>query len=265
MKPLVFIPYMRVLGLPFVTTLRGARAAGFHGVEISLLGMSKKAANDCRHMAQSLKLAVHFHQAWSIDENPTHWFNHLFHWLGRTQPTGYTLAEHLPDDDLPVVVYADRWRETLGHPNWWLQTASCFNERLARRITYDDFLKVVRRHSLPVVFDTQHYLEMSLGVSGVEGFPESISVLRDRLIRGWRELGPLVKEIHLCDSDPALGHSASRNVFLGCGRLPLRDFCRFVKESGWEGVVTPEVSPAHILGRRRRLEEIRRLALQYFD
>ena len=262
---LIFIPYCTLLGIPLFTTISGAKEARFHGVEIHLVSFrSYGAALLCRNRAGLLGLATHFHQGWSLRENPTHWYNHVLNALGYLPRNGYALADHIPPTGGPVVVYADRLSETRGRPNYWLQTCSQFGRDGRYALPYVRFLEAVRRHRLPVVFDTQHYLEYALNVRGVEDLPQDRRELFDLLAEGWRELGSFVKEIQLCDSDPRLGHTGGRNVFIGEGILPLRDFCRLVKESGWDGVVVPEVKPSHLL-RPRRIGELRARVIELFS
>lgn len=261
----IFIPYCAFLGIPLFTTLRGAKDAGFHGVEIRLVSFrSKRDALLCRYRAVLLGLATHFHQGWSLEENPTHWHNHVLNALGYLPHNGYALADHIPLTSDPVVIYADRIAEARYYSSYWLQTCSQFARDGRYALSYIQFADAVRRHKLPVVFDTQHYLEYTLNVRGVEDLPQDRRKLFDLLAEGWQELGSFVKEIQLCDSDPRLGHTGGRNVFLGEGILPLRDFCQLVKESGWNGVVVPEVKPGHLL-RPRRIGELRARVIELFS
>ena len=100
----LFIPYCALLGIPLFTTLRGAKEAGFHGVEIHLVSFrSKRDALVCRHQAASLGLATHFHQGWSLEENPTHWYNRTLNALGYLPRSGYRLADHIPPTQDPEI------------------------------------------------------------------------------------------------------------------------------------------------------------------
>ena len=254
--PQILIPYLALFGIPLFTTIRGARQAGFDGVEIHLAGQSQARALRCRSTAYRLGLRVHLHQGWSRDENPTHWYNHALSALGCLPPDGYRLIDHIPLGVLdPVVVYAERLWEASGRPFYWIQTCC---QPGAPKISFQLFLAAVERGQLPVVFDVQHYLEFRLGLEGVGDLPTDRRALMDLLGAGWKHLGPLTKEIHLDDADPRLGHTRGRNVPLGSGVLPLRDFCRMVKASGWDGTVVPEVSPFHLRGQRRRYAGLRR-------
>ncbi|MDP3727298.1 MAG: TIM barrel protein [bacterium] len=266
--PAILLPYFALWRLPAFTTIRGAKDAGFDGVEIHLAGQSQRRALACRAHARRLGLKVHLHQGWSIEESSSvHVWNRLMHPVGLLPRPGYRLAEHIPFGvNDPVVIYAERWRDALAHPNWWLQTCRQANARLR----FEEFVAIVERERLPVVFDLQHYLEFRLDLRGVGGLARPgilrnflPDVLMGYLTEGWHQLGPLVREIHLDDCDPRLGHTRGRNVPLGTGVLPVRDFCRMVKESGWDGTVVPEVQP-FLLHRHRRYADLRRQVADLF-
>ena len=107
-------------------------------------------------------------------------------------------------------------------------------------------------------------LEYACGVEGVASLPRRPQELRDRLFAAWKIMRPLVKEIQLADTDPSLGSSWGRNLPLNKGILPLREFCRMVKESGWDGRVVPEVQPMFYKFRRHSWAELRRQTAKLF-
>ncbi len=112
---------------------------------------------------------------------------------------------------------------------------------------YKAFVEIVKKYNLPIVFDTQHILELVFGVSGVEKLViYSDDDLNTALAEAWGELRPYVREIHFNNFVPRWGHTLGRNVFPDKGVLNLRAFARLVRSSGWEGVVTPEVTPRHL-------------------
>jgi len=263
MNPKVYLPYMKLFGYSFISLAR-IKAAGFDGVEIHIAGYSnKERLLETIAKAHTLGLETRVHQAWSLEESPTFWFNHLLNLFGQLPRTGYTLAEHLPADDVPAVVYANRWGEVVGHDKWLLQTCEVFDKDGNFKTSYKEFVRVVKTHDLGVVFDTQHVLEFMLNLHGVEGLPTDKEKLLELLIKAWDDLGPYVREIHLNDSNPRLGHHKGRNVFLGTGILPLKEFVRHVKQSGWNGIVTPEMSPLKLL-KPGELERLRHTVLNLF-
>ncbi|MEK7532000.1 MAG: TIM barrel protein, partial [Patescibacteria group bacterium] len=141
----------------------------------------------------------------------------------------------------PIVVYADRLTELKGAGRFWVQTSRTLAEKKST-LSYAEFVRTVKRLRIPLVFDTQHFLEYALSVYGVGRLPANSDRLYRVLEEGWQELKDLVMEIHLVNFNPELGSTRGRNVPLEEGVLPLRDFCQMVKKSGWEGTVVPEVS-----------------------
>lgn len=249
--PEIALPYVAPFGIPIFTTIRGARDAGFHGVEICLIGLCRSHEVVRRRAAHArrLGLSVTLHQGWSIEEGNRHPWNRVLHLTGQLPRRGYTLAAHVPAMPYPAVVYADRFGEAMRRPNLWLQTYCHRNGQGDLLLSFGSFLAAVKRWSFGVVFDTQHYLEYVHNAHGVEELPIDPHLLLRNLRSGWRILAPYVREIHLCDADPRRGHSWGCNVFPGTGILPLREFCKIVKESGWDGRVVPEVNPRYLRGR----------------
>lgn len=255
----VLLPSMSLFGLSASRMLESAKVAGFDGLELFLSPGAIESIGSYRRVAMGHGLKLHLHQWWSLDENPTHWFNHVWDFFGYLAPSGYPLKDHVPLGKEPTVVYADRCHEAIGHPRYWLQTVATFDAKGAYRISPDEFMRTAVWYQLPIVFDVQHYLVYRLELSGVEKLPRDPEVLLAILRDGWFQLGPLVKEIHLTDFNPALGHTRGRNVFTGDGICPLSEFCRLVKNSGWKGTVVPEVQPSHLFPYGpRRLAELRK-------
>ncbi len=92
------------------------------------------------------------------------------------------------------------------------------------------------------MFDTQHVIEHKLGRRGVTNFPQNQEELLLHLREAWFDLGEQTAEIHLVDSQIS-GDTMGRNVPLGQGVLPLKEFAKLVIESGWQGRIVPEISP----------------------
>lgn len=269
----VLMPYISLHGLPIVATLRRVKEAGFDGIEQHLVGASHHAVLATTRRAHERGLAVHLHQAWSLAENPTHWHNYVLKLAGCLPRTGYTLAEHVPFNIVeaafhdgvtwaPVVVYANRIPEVMNLRRWrrnfWIQT--CMPPGGQPQMDFAVFLTAVKMGKLKVVFDTQHALEFAGSCKGVSELPTDRGELLNRIQKLWGLLANNVNEIHLADFNPALGNTRGRNVPLGTGVLPLREFCRMVRESGWEGFVVPEVSgmfwrTEHLHALRKQVDE----------
>ncbi|HEY4510650.1 MAG TPA: TIM barrel protein [Candidatus Paceibacterota bacterium] len=246
----IFLSSGSIFPLSVSQAIRFARDAGYDGVEVvNLYGWRNKNVEKYRELARKYELALHFHEVWSLEDNPTHKINHFLNLLGRLPPTDSSLERQFGGVTEPVVVYPHRWKEVLDKRNFWLQTCSVHRDGKLRS-SYGEFLKIIIKNRLPVVFDTQHYLEWCLVTMGVENIPSDSLVLFNLLQQGWRVLGQYVKEIHLNDFSPSLGHEMGRNLFLGTGVLPLREFASLVRQSGWDGIIVPEISPTHILSLR---------------
>jgi sugar phosphate isomerase/epimerase len=260
----IHLPYITLFGVPILPLCR-IQAAGFDGVEIHLINYRDTSrVSETIARATRLGLKVSVHQAWSLEESPTFWFNHLLNFLGYLPHAGYTLAGHLPAGDLPTVVYASRWQEVTNHPNWQLQTCDILDEKQDFKISYNRFVRLVTLHKFAVVFDTQHVLEFMLNQHGVEDLPFDPKELLKLLTKAWDDLGSYVREIHLNDCNPGLGHHTGRNIRLGEGILPLKEFIQYVKQSGWDGIVTPEVSPFKLIA-GDELEKLHKMVVELFN
>lgn len=267
----VFLPYIELCYFPLAGTLGAIKRAGYDGVECHLVGslLNHRRVLAIRHEAEELGLGFHAHQGWSFEENSFLPQNRILDLLGCLPHPGYTLEEHVPQKLIlahdPVVVYADRFPEILGHDGYRVQTCSVFNEAGKHKLPFPEFCASVKRHGFPVVFDTQHYLEYAAGAQGVGNLTSDPRRVLKSLTEGWEYLGRYVAEIHLVDFNPTLGHARGRNVPLGTGIAPLHDFCRMVKGSGWEGTVVPEVNPLHLFHNSVRLRELRECVLKLFS
>lgn len=266
MRVPVLLPYIEFFGAPAFASFETARACGFDGVEVHLQPRMIKKVPQYRALAAKLGLTLHFHQPWNVDDNPTYLFMRLLQAFGQLPRSGYRFDDHFADVAEPIVAYPDRAEECAGRDNCWLQTCPTYRRDGLPRVAFVDFLDIVRRNHLSVVFDTQHYLEYRLSLTGVEGLPTDRYQLGELFAEGWKILGKHVREIHLVDCDPCLGHTRGRNVFPGEGVLPLHGFCEMVVASGWSGPVVPEVSPLAIWPRKRaRLAELSRIVRWLFD
>ncbi|RJQ37397.1 hypothetical protein C4552_00850 [Candidatus Parcubacteria bacterium] len=278
-KSAVFLPYgaLRIIpgGIPLLGSFVAIKSAGADGVEVHLAACrntSRRVINrqvlEYLRRAEALGLQMHLHQAWTLRDNPTHWHNWLLHYLRQLPREGMGLSDQLPypliSMGMPCVLYAEHYANpqalTAQH---WFQTRSSFGLNGRYRVSYAAFAAFAQRLRLPVVFDTQHVLEWRAGVRGVEWLPDRPAHLLAELLAAWRELGPLVREIHLSDCVPGGDHTIDRNVFVGEGRLPLREFCGEIKRD-WEGVVVPEVGPRHLIPWSRQLPKLVKRTREYF-
>lgn len=266
MRVPVLLPYIEFFGAPAFVSFETALACGFNGVEVHLQPRVIKKVPQYRALAAKLGLTLHFHQPWNVDDNPTYLFMRVLQTFGQLPRSGYRFDDHFAGVTEPIVAYPDRAEECAGRDNCWLQTCPTYRRDGLPRVAFVEFLDIVRRDHLSVVFDTQHYLEYRLGLTGVEGLPTDRYRLGELLAEGWGLLGKHVREIHLVDFDPRRGHTRGRNVFPGEGVLPLHGFCEMVVASGWSGSVVPEVSPLALWPRKRvRLAELFRIARWLFD
>ncbi|HLD61315.1 MAG TPA: TIM barrel protein [Patescibacteria group bacterium] len=240
----IFLPTISLAGTPADRALRKIKNAGFDGAEMVVSSHNRGQANQIRELANKYGLGLRWHQSWSLAENRTHWYNVVANWLGMLEPKGYSLSDILPKNQIePIVVYADRWQETLDRPLALLQTCSVMNGEGKRALSLDQFKRIAREYQPRLVFDTQHYLEWHFDCVGVGDLPTDRGELEAALWEGWQEFHHLVEEIHCNDFDPKRGHSRGRNLFPGDGVAPLESFAVMVLQTGWEGVVVPEVSP----------------------
>lgn len=244
------IPHISYLGLPLYGSLDEARETGFDGVECHLVSFKQgNTSRVTRWLESSLRtgLVIHLHQGWSIEESAEpRWppnQSEPLHWFGYLPSHPYQIFDHVPEEvTVPVVAYPDRYLELKGRENFWFQTAATYSGSGGTvNLDYGKFVELVQELHLPVVFDTWHFLEYSLGIRGTRDLPRSPDFLYKKLEDGWKIFGQCVKEIHFNDSSPY-----ARNVFLGKGVIPLQGFADLVKGSGWQGTVVPEVFPGHI-------------------
>jgi len=235
----IFLPYAEILWKKIPASLEEIRAYGFDGAECHLIGklLSKSYIDNLQKVAREFRLDIRFHQGWSWKTGQPNIYNLILCFLGALVSEDIPLLDQVKNvGTSPVVIYGNLVDQP-GKINFLYQTARLANSTLSFR----EFVDVVKKRNLPVVFDTQHVLEWSQDVHGVEGLPNQKEKIRDLVLDLWQELRHQVTEIHLCDFDPKLGRSRGRNVFPGKGIFPLSDFCTAVRESGWNGIVVPEV------------------------
>lgn len=269
-----YMPAMSLFPLPFSTTARLVKEAGFDGIEV-LLG-PRVNAQEVRVIANYYKLGVHWHELWSLEDNPTHFFNRIAAALGRISKKTEPLSVQAPSDlSEPVVCYIHRHTEIplSLREQFWLQTCSTYG----RISTYAEFVQVVKAGSFGVVFDTQHVLELKFRGAGVSDLATiSPGQLQDTLLSAWNDLGCYTKEIHLSNFVPSRGHTMGRNVFPDAGILDLAAFAGIVRSSGWSGTVTPELAPSALFPLSLpglplgvplwpRLQKLRFLLWQWFE
>lgn len=246
---------------------RIAKAAGFDGVELFCVD-----ANYLQEMVDIVKardLSARTHQLWSFVGGQNHWYNHVFRWLGMLRAEDMPLQKQAVLG-VPLIVYADKWREVLdshsGVQNFLIQTCT---EHLQRkfRLSWTEFLKIQEEYRFPIAFDTQHVLEWMNGKIGVSRLQKGGDFLLTRLKYAWDILGQDVVEIHWNDCVLGGDDTRDRNVYPGVGGLPLEKFAQYVRASGWEGVVVPEVSPLHLPRGGTHVEKLaalRREVREYF-
>lgn len=248
--PRIFLPYVEVLWKHIPASLEEIKDAGFDGVECHLIGRLRAPARvrELQKEVAQLDLGIHFHQGWSWETGQRNLHNVVLRFLGALVPVGMPFYEQVRDIADPVVVYGSLADEPSG-PNYIYQTASEHVHGKTYAMTFTSFVNAVKSSRLPVVFDTQHILEWCLNKGNVLGLPTDTEAIGQMVDHLWQEFCPFVREIHLCDFNPSLGTFRGRNVFLGDGVFPLKDFCANVRASGWDGTVTPEVSPQHLQGK----------------
>lgn len=251
----VLLSSMSLFGLPLGMIFRKARESGFDGVEVFLFNPVEQRVEKARRLADQYELMLHFHEVWSSEESPSS-YERVLQLLGLLPGKDKSFIDLVPPSiHEPVVVYANHYAEVCSK-NHWLQTISTFFENLTCKVSFPDFISGVLKGNLPIVFDTQHYLQYRLGLG--KEIPTGVGLVK-LLCDGWLCLNSLVKEIHLNDFCVNRGSTMGRNVFLGEGQAPLDEFCKTVRESGWSGTIVPEVSPFHLFPyRERRLAELRK-------
>lgn len=240
----IFLSHMSVFprGLNFL--VKAAKDVGYDGIEVFNFNFSQRKIGKITKLAKKTGLGLHFHQVWPYEDDSTA-INWILDKLGFLPPPALDAKTQSENIMEPVVVYPDEWRQASRRSNFWLQTNLSHGPK-GMKMTLDDFTRVVEGYGLPVVFDTQHYLEDCVGTNGVEFISSDKRLIMGLLEDGWARLGPYVKEIHLCDFDPELGNQKGRNLFLGEGVFPLKEFAKMIKATGWNGTIVPEVKPQHI-------------------
>lgn len=251
----VLLSSMSLFGLPLEMIFRKAWKGGFDGVEVFLFNPVEQRVEKARRLAERYELMLHFHEVCSFEEAPSS-SDRVLQLLGLSPRKDKSFIDRVPPFiHEPVVVYANHYTE-VSSQNHWLQTISMFFENWTCKVGFPDFISGVLKGNLPIVFDTQHYLQYRLGLG--KEIPTGVGLVK-LLCDGWLCFHGLVKEIHLNDFCVNKGSMMGRNVFLGGGQAPLDEFCKTVRESGWSGTIVPEVSPFHLFPYRgSRLAELRR-------
>lgn len=254
----IILPDISLFGLPSRKKCELVAAAGFDGIEVFLLSRDIPAKIDkLRREVHRAGLLMTLHQGWTKKEAHDELGSRVLGWLGMLPPHGYTLREHVPAGEEPVVIFADRIPER-NQDRYWVQTTAVSDGGHLHALPFGEFWSAVVAQGLPVVFDTQHVLEYALGTIGAHNLPRDPVRIGSLLLELWEKLGPYTREIHLQDCDPSGGARSCSALFLGDGVLPFREFCQELKRSGWDGVVSVEVSPDHLFPyRSRRLAELR--------
>lgn len=255
---------MKIFGLHILSAVfiaryvsRLAKEAEYDGVEFFC--SDSRLLNRMVAIAKEHGLEAHVHQVWSLKGSHAHLHNIIFGMMGMLAPSHWPLRKHFAGVTAPSVVYASYWEEALGHKNYWLQTAAETSHGKLK-ITWEEFVTAQQKYNLPVVLDTIHLLELMVGNPSVQFFPKDKRILREMFKSAWDQLGPMVKEIHLSDCVPGGDNTTERNLVPGKGKLPLAYFLSLVKDSGWGGVITPEVRlPLSLIFRPNRMRKYARM------
>ncbi len=252
----VYSQFISILWKEFPGSLERIQEAGYDGVECHLIGnllKSKKIAQ-VEAEADALGLELRFHQGWSWRTGQDIWQNWVLRFAGALVPSHLSFEQQTRHvNRYPVVMYGNVARTTLQKNYLFQSIAECRSrseEGYASTIT--EFWEDVSKHNLPVVFDVQHILEWYFDVENVAKLPNDPKRLSESLCRLWHGFRPYVREIHLCDFNPALGPSNGRNLYIGEGILPIKEFAEEVRKSNWSGIVTPEVQPHFLTGKNLR-------------
>lgn len=258
-----FLPYMNIVGVEIPRPLHAIRAAGFDGVEIHLIGRMQVPSVVRRTIsrAKSLGLEVRFHQGWGWHTGQKNAANAALWLSGSLVPPSASLSEQLTAVcQYPTVLYGNLLGDSVV-PNALFQTMSLLSGgRFSGN--FEHFLAKVKETNASVVFDTQHVLEWSLGSPDIVGLPRTTSRLRSLISTQWNNFRLYAKEIHLCDYNPTKGKLGGRNLSLGRGIFPLADFAGMVRDSDWQGIITPEILPQYLLfpqslhNLRKKLDEL---------
>lgn len=263
----VFSQYLNILWKEFPASLWKIKEAGYDGVECHLIGnlLGEEKIAQVEAEAKALRLELRFHQGWSWRTGQDIWQNWVLRFAGALVPSNLSFEQQTRHvNKYPVVMYGNVARTTL-QKNYLFQSIV---ERRSRSekgyaLTITEFWEVVSKHNLPVVFDVQHILEWYFDVENVAKLPNDPKRLNESLCRLWDGFKPYVREIHLCDFDPARGPSNGRNLYIGTGILPIIEFAEEVRRSKWSGIVTPEVQPQYLRG--NNLRAVSELARKLFD
>ena len=247
-------------------SLSRIKRAGFDAAEAHLIGdlRSPECVALVRAEARDLGLMIRFHQGWSWETGQRSIHNRMLRWAGALVPEGKSLEKQLANAGTDeVVVYGSRIDEP-SRSNYLYQTASEHVGGEEYVMPYTHFAQVAQQKRVPLVLDTQHVLEWKSNAQNVAGLlTESRRDLLEAIRSTWTWCGSLVQEIHLNDFLPSLGAQPGRNLFPGDGVFPTREFCEMVRDSGWQGVVTPETAPKHTKG--GRLRELRETVVRLFE
>lgn len=242
-----FMPYLKIGGMEFYGSLKNIKDAGFDGVEMLLGGDVLRRPEKYAEEAKRLGLEYHFHALWSLEDTHTSTpgFHHkILKKLNFLLPKNYSLDQAVPSQvTAPVVVNGNFLRgallqETLKRPNLRFQTFGL------GKISFNGFVDAVKKHNLPVVFDTEHAIEFFMGVEGVSNLPHECAKLNILLTGLWTTFKPFTKEIHFNNCIPRLGLT---KVLPNKGTLILKQFAHEITESGWDGVIIAEVTPGKML------------------
>lgn len=226
---------------------RLARDGRFDGIELFTFlrkwGFNHTEMERLATRAEECGLEVHQHQIWTLEDGQAHWYNYVMSLLGMLPKEGADIQRVLRPAFIqkhPIVAYPTQLELAKKFPHVWLQTCMIYHNGKPV-ISLDEFYRQVQSCRPGIVFDNQHALEMDNGEPGVSHLSSDPEKLYRDTARLWKIFGPSTKEIHLVDFDPSKGDTKGRNLRLGSGVFPLHAFAQMVIDSGWTGVITPEV------------------------
>lgn len=255
---------MSYLPRPQFGLLDVASDCEYDGIEVLSNGWNHKRFGQFIERAEKASLKVHAHQPWSYAEsNVPDIKSKAMEFIGYLPPSNMPLSQCLPMQPIPKIVYAHQLADAQHDPTLWVQTCPV-RLRQGNRTTWSQFKSSWKKEPCNICFDFQHYLEWvtagdTLGMCPSNFSHLSIRELGDMLIAGFEFFKDYIKEIHLTDSIPSMGHKGL-NVMLGTGVLPLEKVMGHIIQSGWKGYIVPEVSPklSQFFSTRRRAEKILR-------
>jgi hypothetical protein len=253
--PLLGLSAASLAGRGVGTMCQLLRLAGWSGLEIIMFPGQQKTLEKVREIAPDMRVSLH--QPWSYAESGGLLVNRILDYIGYLAPPTYTLDSCVERGSGELfVAYADRVEEVVRLRSasrqevvWALQTATTWigvGEARRNRMAYDDFIRVVHLHKLPVVFDTFHVLEWKLQMVGKRLCDLEESRLATVLLDAWNEIGPeRISEIHWNDFVSKDNLSDGRACLPGEGRLKqgLTILAGDIRRRGWRGYIIPEVSP----------------------